>query len=99
MQHLAAAAASRARLGGRERQRYSGLDPSQVFFHSSPANTEEHTHTTSSEDCQNFSGSSGGDSPPSVTQHALNSQPSPPVVPSTDVNSGVPFKPRYVPRT
>ncbi|PON80148.1 43kDa postsynaptic protein [Parasponia andersonii] len=96
MQHLAAAA-SRARLRGRERHRYSGLDPSQVFYYSSPANSEEHTHTMSADDSQNSSyGSSVGDSPPTVTQPALNAQPSPPVVPSTDVNSGVPLKPRVL---
>lgn len=99
MQHLAAAA-SRARLRGRERHGYSGMDPSQIFFYSSTTNSEEHRHTTSSEERQNLSyESSVVDSPPSVAQPSLNAQPSPPVVPSTEINDDVPFKPRYFPRT
>ncbi|XP_062108423.1 E3 ubiquitin-protein ligase RHF1A isoform X2 [Humulus lupulus] len=92
--HLTAAA-NRARLG-REIHRHSGLDPSQVLFCGSPANSEDHTYTTSSDERQNLSYvSSDSDSPPSVTLPALNAQSSR-VVPSTDINGGTPFKTRVL---
>lgn len=103
MQQLAAAAASRARyVRGMERRRSSGPAPPQVLvFTSVTVPDVEQGCTTSPNESQN---SSYVSSPTSGRQPAVNSQPSlpTPVVPSvvdmissTDVNSSLPFKPRY----
>lgn len=95
MRHLAAAA-SRARLRGRERNRSSGLGASQVFICTSPTSGEDQAHETPSEECYNFTHeSSVGNSPSSGTPPAVNAQPSsPPAVPSSAINGAVVFKPR-----
>lgn len=104
MQQLAAAAASRARyVRGMERRRSSGLAPPQVLVFTSSVNVPdvEQGCTTYPNESQN---SSYVSSPTSSRPPAVNSQPSlpMPVVPSvvdmissTDVNSSLPFKPRY----
>lgn len=96
MRHLAAAT-SRARLRGRERHRYSGLGPSQVFIYASPANSEDQAHETSSHECQNLNHeSSVGNSPTSGMPPAVNAQPSPPADPSSAMDGTVVLKPRFV---
>lgn len=97
MRHLAAAA-SRARLRGRERNRSSGLGASQVFIYTSPTSGEDQAHETPSEECYNFTHeSSVGNSPSSGTPPAVNAQPSsPPAVPSSAINGAVVFKPRVL---
>ncbi|KAL5541632.1 hypothetical protein UlMin_009342 [Ulmus minor] len=105
MQHLAAAA-SRARIRGRERQRSSGLGASEALFFSSPLNFPgvEQAHTSSLDESPTLSdGSSVGNSPTSGSPSTVNAQPSSPaapsvvnVVPSIAANDGVPFKPRVL---
>lgn len=96
MRHLAAAT-SRARLRGRERHRYSGLGPSQVFIYASPANSEDQAHETSSHECQNLNHeSSVGNSPTSGMPPAVNAQPSPPADPSSAMDGTVVLKPRVL---
>lgn len=99
MHHLAAAA-SRARFRGRERQRYSGMISPEVLFYASSAHADEQEHESSSDECHNLSPqSSMGDSPTSVTPTALNAEPSTLVVPRNAVDGSGAFKPRYMPRT
>ncbi|KAL6193936.1 hypothetical protein ACLB2K_035020 [Fragaria x ananassa] len=97
MQHLAAAS-SRARYARRrERQRYSGLAPSNGFNFSHAENVSalEQAHPTSPEERPSFTyGSPGGDSPTSPRPHVV--QPPPSFICSTAANNDVPFKPRVL---
>ncbi|KAL5852646.1 hypothetical protein ACOSQ3_007764 [Xanthoceras sorbifolium] len=78
----------------RERQRASGLDPSQVHVFPSRANDPELLVTNTSP--SDFShGSSEGDSPTSHIQSAVDVQPSS-SVPGIAVNRDDPFKPRVL---
>ncbi|TXG71983.1 hypothetical protein EZV62_000562 [Acer yangbiense] len=77
----------------RERQRASGLDPSQVYVFTSPANDPEMPATNTCP--SDFShGLSEGDSSTSHIQSAVDVQPSS-SAPSIAVNRDDPFKPRY----
>jgi E3 ubiquitin-protein ligase RHF len=104
MQHMAAAAASRARcVSRREMQRSSGIGPSQVLVFTSPENTSQKTYATSPENFQNLSYvSPEGDSLSGIPS-AINIQPPSSVdvnlVSNAAVNRDIPFKPRYAHKT
>lgn len=94
MQHLAAAASRARYLRRRERQRASGLGPSELLIFTSSSSSQQ-TNVTSPEDFQNLSYGSPEGSPTS----GVNVQPQSSVVvnlgSTTAVNRDIPSRPRY----
>ncbi|XP_059452715.1 E3 ubiquitin-protein ligase RHF1A-like [Corylus avellana] len=100
MQHMAAAASRARYVSRRERQRSSGIVPSQFLVFTSPENTSQKTNATSAENFQNLSYvSPEGDSLSGIPS-AINIQPQSSVdvnlVSSAAVNRDIPFKPRLL---
>ncbi|PRQ38744.1 putative transcription factor C2H2 family [Rosa chinensis] len=96
MQHLAAASSRARYVRRRERQRYSGLGPSNGFNFSPRENVSgmEQAHPTSPVERPSFTyGSPGGDSPTSPRPPVV--QPPPSFICSTAANND-PFKPRVL---
>ncbi|XP_022723041.1 E3 ubiquitin-protein ligase RHF1A-like isoform X2 [Durio zibethinus] len=88
LQHLAAAASQARYVRRRERQRSSGLGPSQVLFLTSPETMPraQPTHPTSSDECQNLSYWSQHDSLASGMP-SVNIDPPSPLTPAVNVVS------------
>ena len=99
MQHLAAASSRAHYLRRRERQRSSGLGPSEVLIFTSSSSTSRQTNETSPEDCQILSyGSPEGDSPTSGVNVQIPSSVDVNLGSTTSVNQDIPFRPRYYKR-
>uniref|UniRef100_A0A2N9HMB3 RING-type domain-containing protein n=1 Tax=Fagus sylvatica TaxID=28930 RepID=A0A2N9HMB3_FAGSY len=97
MQHLAAASSRAHYLRRRERQRSSGLGPSEVLIFTSSSSTSRQTNETSPEDCQILSyGSPEGDSPTSGVNVQIPSSVDVNLGSTASVNQDIPFRPRVL---
>lgn len=97
MQHLAAAASRARYLRRRERQRASGLGPSELLIFTSSSSSQE-TNVTSPEDFQNLSYGSPEGSPTSGVNVQPQSSADVNLGSTTAVNRDFPFRPRYYKR-